>query len=139
MRCTESPATSRRRFEVDALCALGDLHRQDGDAEAALTEYTEAHCLAEKIGYRRGELTTLVGLSTVDRAAGHAETALEAAEHGGFLLLAEQARTILAEASLAADDFGSAETQAAQAVEEFRASGHLLGEAYALMTLGKSR
>ncbi|MFI5592081.1 BTAD domain-containing putative transcriptional regulator [Amycolatopsis sp. NPDC051758] len=136
---TVAREAGNQRFEADARCTLGDLHRQTGDTEAALTEYAEAHRLAEKIGYRRGELTTLVGLSTVDRTAGHAETALAAAEHGGFLLLAEQARTSLAETSLAAGNLEAAASQAARAVDGFRESGHRLGEAYALMTLGKAR
>jgi tetratricopeptide (TPR) repeat protein len=136
---TVAREAGNQRFEADALCTLGDLHRQAGEAEEALAEYAEAHRLAEKIGYRRGELTTLVGLSTVDRTAGCAETALTAAEHGGFLLLAEQARTSLAETSLAAGDLAAAESQAARAVAGFRDSGHRLGEAYALMTLGKAR
>ncbi len=136
---TVAREAGNQRFEVDALCTLGDLHRQAGELDGALVEYGQANTLAEKIGYRRGELTTLVGLSTVDWSAGHAETALRAAEEGGFRLLAEQARTSLAEASLAAGRPETAETLASQAVDGFRTAGHLLGEAWALLALGKAR
>ncbi|WP_290060287.1 ATP-binding protein, partial [Amycolatopsis solani] len=127
-----------QRFEVDALATLGDLHRQTGDAPAALTEYSEAHRLAAKIGYLRGLISTRIGLSTVDvEPARHAETALRDAGQGGFRLLAEQARTSLANLSMGRP--AEAETLAAQAVEGFRATGHRLGEAYALVVLGKAR
>ncbi|WP_370961874.1 BTAD domain-containing putative transcriptional regulator [Amycolatopsis sp. cg9] len=127
-----------QRFEVDALATLGDLHRQSGDPAAALAEYSEAHRLAEKIGYLRGLISTRIGLSTVDiEPARHAETALRDAGRGGFRLLAEQARTSLANVSM--DRPAEAETLAARAVDGFRATGHRLGEAYALVVLGKAR
>jgi tetratricopeptide (TPR) repeat protein len=138
---TVAREAGNQRFEVDALGALGDLHRQTGAAEAALAEYTEAHRLAEKIGYLRGGITTLIGLSTVDPtdAVGHAGTAVREAEQGGFRLLAEQARTALASASLTAGDPAAAETLALRAVSGFRATGHRLGEAYAFVVLGQAR
>ncbi len=127
-----------QRFEVDALATLGDLHRQTGDAAAALADYSDAHRLAEKIGYLRGLIGTRIGLSTVDAdPARHAGTALRDAERGGFRLLADQARTSLANLSM--DRPAEAETLAAQAVDGFRATGHRLGEAYALVVLGKAR
>ncbi|MDQ7803060.1 BTAD domain-containing putative transcriptional regulator [Amycolatopsis sp. A133] len=138
---TVAREAGNQRFETDALCALGDLHRQEGDPAAALAEYTEAHRLAEKIGYLRGGITTRIGLSTVDsaEALGHAGTALRDAAQGGFRLLAEQARTSMASASLTAGDPAAAETLAVRAVSGFRATGHRLGEAYALVVLGKAR
>ncbi|WIX89879.1 BTAD domain-containing putative transcriptional regulator [Amycolatopsis sp. DG1A-15b] len=138
---TVAREAGNQRFEVDALGALGDLHRQAGDPAAALAQYTEAHRLAEKIGYLRGAIATLIGLSTVDPAdpAAHAEAALREAEEGGFGLLAEQARTSLARVLLNAGSPETAERLADQAIAGFRASGHRLGEAYAFVVLGNAR
>ncbi|WP_086846364.1 tetratricopeptide repeat protein [Amycolatopsis kentuckyensis] len=138
---TVAREAGNQRFEVDALGALGDLHRQAGDPAAALAEYTEAHRLAEKIGYLRGRIATLIGLSTVDvaDAATHAEAAVREAEEGGFRLLAEQARTSLAWVSFNAGAPAAAERLAEQAIAGFRASGHRLGQAYAFVVLGRAR
>ncbi len=138
---TVARGAGNQRFEVDALGALGDLHRQAGDPAAALAEYTEAHRLAEKIGYLRGRIATLIGLSTVDTvdAATHAGTALGEAGQGGFRLLAEQARTSLAWASFNAGSPAAAESLAVQAIAGFRATGHRLGQAYAFVVLGQAR
>ncbi|MFJ7217657.1 BTAD domain-containing putative transcriptional regulator [Amycolatopsis sp. NPDC098790] len=134
---TVAREAGNQRFEVDALCAHGDLHRQSRDAAAAAADYGEAHALAEKIGYRRGELTAAIGLSAVDGT--DAEPALRAAEAGGFRLLAEQARLSSAEAALTGGRPAQAETLAGRAVEGFREAGHRLGEAWALLVLGKAR
>ncbi|MGV9360712.1 BTAD domain-containing putative transcriptional regulator [Amycolatopsis sp. NPDC003731] len=138
---TVAREAGNQRFEVDALGALGDLHRQAGDPAAALAEYTEAHRLAEKIGYLRGRIATLLGLSTVDTvdAATHGAAALREAEEGGFRLLAEQARTSLAWISFNAGSPEEAERLAGQAIAGFRASGHRLGQAYAFVVLGRAR
>ncbi|KDN22967.1 hypothetical protein DV20_06740 [Amycolatopsis rifamycinica] len=138
---TVAREAGNQRFEVDALGALGDLHRQAGEPAAALAEYAEAHRLAEKIGYLRGRIATLIGLSTVDTdgAVTHATTALRDAEEGGFRLLAEQARTSLAWTSVGAGDPGTAETLALRAIAGFRATGHRLGQAYAFVVLGQAR
>ncbi|WP_206795738.1 BTAD domain-containing putative transcriptional regulator [Amycolatopsis sp. MtRt-6] len=138
---TVAREAGNQRFEVDALGALGDLHRQAGDPAAALAEYTEAHRLAEKIGYLRGRIATLIGLSTVDteEAVAHAGAAVREADLGGFRLLAGQARTSMAWAVLSAGDPGAAETLAEQAIAGFRATGHRLGEAYAFVVLGRAR
>ncbi|MDX3187057.1 BTAD domain-containing putative transcriptional regulator [Streptomyces sp. MN03-5084-2B] len=138
---TVAREAGNQRFEVDALGTLGDLHRQAGDPAAALAEYTEAHRLAGKIGYSRGRIATLIGLSTVDTAdaATHAGTALREAEEGGFRLLAEQARTSLAWASFNAGSPAAAESLALQAIAGFRATGHRLGQAYAFVVLGQAR
>jgi tetratricopeptide (TPR) repeat protein len=135
---TVAREAGNQRFEVDA---LGDLHRQAGDPAAALAEYTEAHRLADKIGYLRGRIATLIGLSTVDTAdaATHAEAALREAEEGGFRLLAEQARTSLAWVSFNAGSPAAAESLAVRAIAGFRASGHRLGQAYAFVVLGRAR
>ncbi|MEU0530255.1 AfsR/SARP family transcriptional regulator [Amycolatopsis tolypomycina] len=138
---TVAREAGNQRFEVDALGALGDLHRQAGDPAAALAEYTDAHRLAEKIGYLRGRIATLIGLSTVDteEAVAHAGAALRDAEQGGFRLLAEQARTSMAWAVLGAGDPAAAETLAEQAIAGLRATGHRLGVAYAFVVLGRAR
>ncbi|MFB9683753.1 AfsR/SARP family transcriptional regulator [Amycolatopsis plumensis] len=138
---TVAREAGNQRFEVDALGALGDLHRQEGDPAAALAEYTEAHRLAEKIGYLRGRIATRIGLSTVDTdgAAAHATEALHDAEEGGFRLLAEQARTSLAWVSFTAGAPETAEDLAARAIAGFRAAGHRLGQAYAFVVLGQAR
>ncbi|MBE8520875.1 tetratricopeptide repeat protein [Amycolatopsis sp. H6(2020)] len=138
---TVAREAGNQRFEVDALGALGDLHRQAADPAAALAEYAEAHRLAEKIGYLRGRIATLIGLSTVDTAdaATHAGAAVREAEEGGFRLLAEQARTSLAWVSFNAGSPEAAERLAEQAIAGFRASGHRLGQAYAFVVLGQAR
>ncbi|GLY43052.1 SARP family transcriptional regulator [Amycolatopsis sp. NBRC 101858] len=136
---TVAREAGNQRFEVDALSALGDLHRQTGDAAAALADYGEAHALAEKICYLRGELTTAIGMSSVDITAADAESALRTAEEGGFRLLAEQARTTLATTALTGGHPERAETEAARALDGFRQAGHRLGEAWALLVLGSAR
>ncbi|KDN19199.1 hypothetical protein DV20_26440 [Amycolatopsis rifamycinica] len=130
-----------RRFEADALCALGDVHFELGGAESGYGHYLEALRLARKIGYRRGEIVAALGLSAVDRtaAADYASVALRTAERGGFGLLTAQARVHLAEALLAAGDPATADDHASRALDQLRASGHVLGQARALVVRSNIR
>ncbi len=130
-----------RRFEADALCALGDVHVQVGGEETGHGHYLEALRLAKRIGYRRGEIVAAIGLSSAAprTAADYASIALRTAERGGFGLLAGQARIGLAEAVLAAGDPVAADEHASRGLQDLRASGHVLGEARALVVLGAVR
>ncbi|MDQ7807604.1 BTAD domain-containing putative transcriptional regulator [Amycolatopsis sp. A133] len=133
--------TGNRRFEADSLCTLGDVHSGLGGEDSGHGHYLEALRLANRIGYRRGEIVAALGLSAADpqAATDYAAAALRTAERGGFGLLAGQARTRLAEALLAAGDPAAADGHASRAFEELRASGHVLGQARALIVRGTIR
>lgn len=80
-----------RRAEVNALDVIGTVRHRMGDHTAAITSYTEALRIADKISFGYGQVSVPTGLAAAHRCLGEPRVAL------GYL---NQAETMLVESGL---------------------------------------
>lgn len=132
-----------RYFESIARNALGRLARSTGRHVQAVEHYRRAVELAGDTHVFE-KTAALIGLADAARGLGDAEAvsfaeqALRIARERSFRLLEGLAHTALAEIALAAGDSLEAVRQARLALEIHRDTGHRLGEARTLRTLGEA-
>ncbi|MBG0819644.1 tetratricopeptide repeat protein [Planomonospora sp. ID91781] len=130
-------------FEAIAHNALGRLAHSTGRHVQAAEHYRRAVELADETHVFE-KTAALVGLANATRgldaaeAVSFAEQALRLARERSFRLMEGLARTALADIALAAGDRPEAVRQARTALEIHRQTGHRLGEARVLRTLGEA-
>lgn len=137
-----SVETGEQRTEARARNAVAAAHAGLGDRRTATAHYLEALRVAEQMGARYEQCEALIGLSGLgedeaDRAAAvaHAHTALALARDRGYRVLEGQALVALAALRCAEDpDAARRDAEAGLAIQ--RETGHRLGQARALRTLG---
>lgn len=137
--------TGDRVFEASARNTLGSVCHSRAEYGPARDEYRRGLALAERTGTYYPRLVALVGLAGAELALGrpadaeaHARQALASATRGGFRVVEGQVHTVLAAVRLAGGDPGAAGGHARTAADLHRLSGHRLGEARALVLLGRA-
>ncbi|RSN12484.1 AfsR family transcriptional regulator [Nonomuraea sp. WAC 01424] len=132
------------KLELDALLGLGRIRCQS-DPRAAIGHLSAALERARGIGATVGQADALVGLAVArTRLDEHAPAmrdtlaGLALARKAGAVLVQGAALAAGAEAALAAGDAGAAIAYAARAARVHAGSGYKLGEARALLTLGRA-
>ncbi|MFF0865748.1 BTAD domain-containing putative transcriptional regulator [Nonomuraea sp. NPDC003560] len=132
------------KLELDALLGLGRIRCQT-DPGAAVGQLSAALERARGIGAAVGQADALVGLAVARTRLDEHATAmrdtlagLALARKAGAVLVQGAALAAGAEAALAAGDPGLAISYAARAARVHAGSGYKLGEARALVTLGRA-
>ncbi|MFI6182657.1 BTAD domain-containing putative transcriptional regulator [Nonomuraea sp. NPDC051191] len=132
------------KLELDALIGLGRIRSQT-DPGAAVGQLNAALERARGIGAAVGQADALVGLAVArtgldEHLAAMRDTlaGLGLARKAGAVLVQGAALAACAEAALAAGDTGAAISYAARAARVHAGSGYKLGEARALVTLGRA-
>ncbi|MFI7421289.1 AfsR/SARP family transcriptional regulator [Nonomuraea sp. NPDC049684] len=132
------------KLELDALLGLGRIRCQT-DPGAAVGQLSAALERARGIGAAVGQADALVGLAVArtrldEHVAAMRDTlaGLALARKAGAVLVQGAALAAGAEAALAAGDPGLAISYAARAARVHAGSGYKLGEARALVTLGRA-
>ncbi|MGW2218595.1 AfsR/SARP family transcriptional regulator [Nonomuraea sp. NPDC001684] len=132
------------KLELDALLGLGRIRCQT-DPGAAVGQLSAALERARGIGAAVGQADALVGLAVARTRLDEHATAmrdtlagLALARKAGAVLVQGAALAAGAEAALAAGDPGLAISYAARAARVHAGSGYKLGEARALLTLGRA-
>jgi DNA-binding SARP family transcriptional activator/tetratricopeptide (TPR) repeat protein len=137
-------STGNPRFEAEALNTLGTMEHRRGALRRAVNAHRRALRLAGDTGNRNTELTALIGLATThlhadqpDLAAPFATQAVALATGTRLPLYEGQAHVALAAVDLAVGRDVDAVDNAGRGLAIARATGHRLGEAYALLLLGQ--
>ncbi|MFI9593303.1 BTAD domain-containing putative transcriptional regulator [Nonomuraea sp. NPDC052265] len=132
------------KLELDALLGLGRVRCQT-DPGAAVGHLSAALERARGLGAAVGQADALVGLAVARTGLDQHVTAmrdtlagLALARKAGAVLVQGAALAAGAEAALAAGDTGAAISYAARAARVHAGSGYKLGEARALVTLGRA-
>jgi tetratricopeptide (TPR) repeat protein len=132
-----------RLLQAGTLNVLGAVHNDLGRHREALEHHQQALDTSKQGNIRHPEVASLIGLAVAARnlgrlcdAGAHAERACAIARDRSFRVLEGFALTALAEISIARAVRPEAIAQVNQALQLHRATGHRLGEARALRTLG---
>ncbi|WP_439658458.1 BTAD domain-containing putative transcriptional regulator [Lentzea sp. HUAS TT2] len=124
-----------RHGEADVLNTLGTIHRRLGHPVAAADHHRQALDLTRDTAHRYGETRALIGLAATQQDATPAGEAVELASTTGYRVLAGQARAVLATIRLGQGELREAADLAELARTSHHDTGHLLGEADALLVL----
>lgn len=123
--------------EADALCTLGLTYHRLGNPAQAVEHHVCALDLARDTAYCHAETRARIGLADSKGNLEDAEQALEQACHSGYRVLEGQARVVVASLRLAEGRPAQAREYAEQALSLHKESGHVLGEARALLLLSR--
>ncbi|WP_158894315.1 AfsR/SARP family transcriptional regulator [Amycolatopsis anabasis] len=123
-----------RAAETDATNLLGTVHRRLGHDADAVIRYRQARDLARGTS-RHAEITATIGLAAARHDLAGAGRVAEFAERSGFRVLAGEARLLVATIQCGRDRAGAAAAIAGHALALHRETGHLLGQARALLVL----
>jgi tetratricopeptide (TPR) repeat protein len=137
--------TGDRKVQADALIAIAVIYHALGSYDQALEYGTQALTEARAATNRHPEVAALTSLAATylgtgrfDDALARASEAVAIADGQGFRLLHGQALTTLAAIQLARDEPAAAKTTAGAALGGQQLTGHRLGQARALVVLGRT-
>jgi DNA-binding SARP family transcriptional activator/tetratricopeptide (TPR) repeat protein len=129
-----------------SLNRLGACYHRLGQQREAVDHHTRSLRLAGRFGAHYARTEALIGLAAsgldLDQPASaraHAQRAVALAKRFGFRVLEGQALTAMAGADLGEDRLDDAVRRARRAVAIHRDTGHLPGQARALLVLGNGR
>jgi DNA-binding SARP family transcriptional activator/Tfp pilus assembly protein PilF len=141
----EARAVEHRGVQSSALGVLAAVHTRRGDPAGAADRYQQALALARDVNSQYLAVDALTGLALARahlgdgvRAAADAEQARRLACRSEYRALEGQALAALAAIRLRQGDAVSARRYAEQSAQTFRAVGHPLGEARALVVISRA-
>jgi len=135
--------TCDTRLESLAHTGLASVHIRQGHIEDAANSLGVALDITHKTGHHRGNVETLLTLADLHtarrdhhRAHEQAAQALDLARTSGYAILAAQAHSRLAAASLGMDDLNGSLEHCRRALNTQRRAGQRLAHARTLLTMG---